>query len=314
MSSNSTTPPAPVAAPTSATETQAAANTYIPHNNTQRMLPESKIKDLIYNTHNLDGILRGVPDIFDGITVEDTDQYEDDIIAFETTLKLSLAYWIENKRRGLWIKVPQTKSQIIPVLVKEGFSFHHCQQDYIMLTKWLPQETNRLPAYTSHFIGCGGIVINDKEEILLITEKQRPDKWKIPGGALDVGEDICKTAVREVFEETGIVCEFVSVLGFRQLQNYAFNRGDIYYVCALKPLSSEINMDPNEIAKCRWTPLKEFLDKDTFPLQKSVSRLAYEYAYNGYKGFKAVEVANSMRNGNSFVYHGCDADFSDLKL
>ncbi|GAM25686.1 hypothetical protein SAMD00019534_088610, partial [Acytostelium subglobosum LB1] len=299
---------------TDTTTTTAPAPT--PITASRRMLPKSMSQDWErFHTHTLAGIFRGVPDIFEGITVEDTTQYPDDVATFEQQLKDTLKYWIENKRRGIWIKIPQSKSQFIPVLVAEQFSFHHCQEDYLMLTRWLPSDANRLPDYTSHFIGCGGLVINEKNEILLITEKQRPDRWKIPGGALDAGEDICKTPVREVFEETGVRTEFVSVLGFRQIHNYAFNRGDIYYVCALRALSTEINIDPNEIAKCKWAPVSEFIamgNKESFPLQRSVARLAHEYVYNGYKGFKASEVANSLIAGNSFVYHGSDADFTDL--
>ncbi|EFA84933.1 hypothetical protein PPL_01926 [Heterostelium album PN500] len=289
----------------------------VPPTTTQRLLPDSKMGDWErFHTHSIAGVLKGVPDIFDGITVEDFHQYPTDELTFKKYLDASLKYWVDNQRRGIWIKIPQAQSKFISILVESGFSFHHCQKDYIMLTRWLPEnDANKLPDYTSHFIGCGGLVINEKNEILLITEKQRPDKWKIPGGALDAGEDICKTAVREVFEETGVHAEFVSVLGFRQLHNYAFDRGDIYFVCALRALSSEINMDPSEIAKCKWYPVEEFVKlaaEDSFPLQRSVARLAYEYTFNGYKGFKADEVSNSLRTGNSFVYHGSSADFSDL--
>ncbi|KAM9959186.1 hypothetical protein ACTFIR_000244 [Dictyostelium discoideum] len=290
---------------------------------TSKLLDNKKIElNEKYNDPKLieKGILAGIPDIFDGIIVRDTTQYpkgsgEDSVGKFKEIVKNSLQFWTENKRRGIWIEIPETNSILIPTLVENGFSFHHCQSNYIMLTKWLPMgEPNKLPHYTSHFIGCGGVVINERNEILLITEKQRPDKWKIPGGANDPGEDICETAVREVWEETGIRTEFVSILGLRQLHNYAFNRGDIYFICALKPLSSEINSDPSEIAQCKWAPVKEFTEIETpFPLQKSVSRLAYDYCFNGYKGMKASAVANSLRAGNSFVYHGSDTDFEDLK-
>jgi len=282
-----------------------------------KILTKKKVLDIEkYNNNSLIelGLLKGSPDIFDGITVDDCTQYPKTLEEFKVLLKNSLDFWTENKRRGIWVKVPEKQSHLISALVEQGFTFHHCQSDYLMLTKWIPIENNKLPHYTSHFIGCGGVVINEKKEILLITEKQRPDKWKIPGGALDSGEDISATAVREVFEETGVKTEFVSVLGFRQLHNYAFDRGDIYYICALKPISQEINIDPNEIALCKWAPIEEFLNIETpFPLQRSVGRLAYEYAMNGYKGFKADEVAKSLKPGNSLVYHGSDADLSDLK-
>ncbi len=40
-----------------------------------------------------------------------------------------------------------------------------------MLTYWLSPTTNTLPNYASHFVGCGGLVINDKKEVLAVKEK-----------------------------------------------------------------------------------------------------------------------------------------------
>ena len=47
----------------------------------------------------------------------------------------------------------------------------------------------------------GGIVKNEKGEILLILRK---GKWDLPKGKLDAGESIEACAVREVMEETGL--------------------------------------------------------------------------------------------------------------
>lgn len=43
---------------------------------------------------------------------------------------------------------------------------------------------------------------------------------RFPGGAANLSEDIADTAVREVYEETGIRSKFCSVIGFRQQHNY----------------------------------------------------------------------------------------------
>lgn len=47
----------------------------------------------------------------------------------------------------------------------------------------------------------GGLVINEKNEILFIYRRQ---KWDLPKGKLDIGENIEECAIREVMEETGI--------------------------------------------------------------------------------------------------------------
>jgi 8-oxo-dGTP pyrophosphatase MutT (NUDIX family) len=47
----------------------------------------------------------------------------------------------------------------------------------------------------------GGLVVNEKEEILFML---RRGKWDLPKGKLDPGETLESCAVREVEEETGV--------------------------------------------------------------------------------------------------------------
>jgi len=85
--------------------------------------------------------------------------------------------------------------------------------------------------------------LNDKNEILVIQEKNGPAArcmtpsmlgmrpltilsvwWKMPGGAADPGEELHQAAQREVFEETGIRTEVVSLLCFRTQHEYQFGK------------------------------------------------------------------------------------------
>ncbi|MCE2786917.1 MAG: NUDIX hydrolase [Bacteroidota bacterium] len=58
--------------------------------------------------------------------------------------------------------------------------------------------------FYTHFVAIeasGGVVFNDKNELLLI---KRMGKWDLPKGKIDAGETLEEAALREVEEECGI--------------------------------------------------------------------------------------------------------------
>lgn len=59
-----------------------------------------------------------------------------------------------------------------------------------MMVRWLPTtETANIPPYSHTMVGVGGLVINSKQQLLTITEKQAiiPGSWKLPGGYVEPG-------------------------------------------------------------------------------------------------------------------------------
>jgi 8-oxo-dGTP diphosphatase len=59
-----------------------------------------------------------------------------------------------------------------------------------------------------------GILIRQGDKYLLIQRAAEPDKglWSVPGGMIEIGERSTEAAVREVYEETGLVVEILRIL------------------------------------------------------------------------------------------------------
>lgn len=74
---------------------------------------------------------------------------------------------------------------------------------------------------------------------------------------VDVGEDLWQTAIRETEEETGVRTKFVAVLTFRHMHEYRWGTSDIYFSCLLRPLNTDIAINPAEIAAATWMDVSE---------------------------------------------------------
>jgi ADP-ribose pyrophosphatase YjhB (NUDIX family) len=68
------------------------------------------------------------------------------------------------------------------------------------------------PKATSIVPSANVVVINDAGEILMIRRTDN-DNWALPGGAMDLGESLSDTAIRETLEETGVQVELTGLVG-----------------------------------------------------------------------------------------------------
>lgn len=74
------------------------------------------------------------------------------------------------------------------IWTQNGFDFHHARDGFVVMYKWLPLDlTANVPVYAHTMIGVGGLVVNDKRQILTIKENHAIVKgaWKLPGGYVE---------------------------------------------------------------------------------------------------------------------------------
>ncbi|MCL4835253.1 MAG: NUDIX domain-containing protein [Caldilineaceae bacterium] len=200
---------------------------------------------------------------FNGVIIDST-QLPADLVEFRVRLDASIAQWRADGRQVVWMEAPIDRAALIPLAVDAGFGFHHSQDGYLMMTLLL-QEGAFVPYYATHYIGAGGVVINDRQEILVVCERFRRGNrpyYKLPGGALYPGEHLVDGVIREVREETGVETKFETLACFRHWHGYRYGKSDIYFVCRLSPLSEEIVMDSHEIEECMWMPVADYLESE----------------------------------------------------
>lgn len=61
---------------------------------------------------------------------------------------------------------------------------------------------------------AGGVVVNEYDEVIVISQKGKVKTWSLPKGHIEEGETEIEAAVREIYEESGAKeLKFVKPLG-----------------------------------------------------------------------------------------------------
>jgi 8-oxo-dGTP pyrophosphatase MutT (NUDIX family) len=104
---------------------------------------------------------------------------------------------------------------------------------------------------------ANAVVVNEDGEILLIRRSDNGN-WALPGGAMDLGESLPETAVRETFEETGIHVRVAGLVGIytdpRHVILYTSNgeaRQEFSVVFTAQPVGGEPTPS-DESHEVRW--------------------------------------------------------------
>jgi 8-oxo-dGTP pyrophosphatase MutT (NUDIX family) len=228
------------------------------------------------NQNQLIEALPHAPDQFGGIIL-DADGLPPDATEFAERLGHSLTTWRAAGARLVWVTIPIQQAALIPIATQQGFCFHHSDETDLTLVCRLAEDAF-VPTHATHYIGVGGVVINDRQELLVVCERHRRTRrpyYKLPGGALQPGEHLVDAVLREVLEETGVQAKFESLVCFRHWHGYRFGKSDIYFVCRLSPLSLDVTMQAEEIEECFWMPVADYFASDfVSPFNKRIVHAA----------------------------------------
>lgn len=217
-------------------------------------------------------------DTYNGIIIRlDHATDESEVVSlesFQARLEESLDMWRTEGRKGVWIYVPNSRANLVPIATSLGFRFHMVNKEgLLILSHWLPKDTpSRLPRGPMYQVGVGCIVLkpDDPTQMLVVQEITGPAAkyklWKMPTGLADPAEDIHEAAVRELQEETGLQAVCDGILVFRQ--SHAARSGtraasDLFFVCRMRLVDEKATwtIQPEEIADIRWMPIQEFVDQ-----------------------------------------------------
>ena len=115
---------------------------------------------------------------------------------------------------------------------------------------------------------CGCIIINDKNEVLLI--HHNAGHWDFPKGHVEEGETEMETAIREVKEETTIDVEVNEE--YRYSTKYSPKEGvikEVIYFLA-RNISDNKQAQLEEVSEVRWVNVDEAIDKITYDSSREI--------------------------------------------
>jgi ADP-ribose pyrophosphatase YjhB (NUDIX family) len=221
-------------------------------------------------------MLKTTENRYNGIIIGFIDDKNSD---FKKELKDIISKAKEEKKELLWLDLTTKESKYIAISIDLGFKFHNCELERITLIYRVVPDAY-IPVPPTHTIGVGAIVINSKNELLMVRDRihNNHSRYKLPGGMLEPESRLIDGVKREVLEETGIKTKFKKLVSILNAHPYRFNKSNLYIVFELEPLSTEINIiDTNEIELALWVRLDEFFDdKEISTFQKDLVKRALE--------------------------------------
>ena len=223
-----------------------------------------------------------------------------DSTEFTARLYVTLAHLKEKQVNAVFLRISSLFGHLIPLAGHYGFKFHNAEGDDATMLLWLGKGECKVPPFATHHMGVGACVINGSE-LLVVREKDGAlglNNWKLPGGYVNLGEDLSNAAEREVREETGVLSSFEEVLGFRHQLKIQFGRGDLYVICKLKAESKTIKVD-DEIEDARWIEISEFATNNRYAMLNPIMKMLLDSD----RGFCETSMPSTVQGRKNYMMY-----------
>lgn len=185
------------------------------------------------------------------------------LINFSSRLSATISLLKEKDVKAIFFSICEDKPDLIPLIMKQGFSFHTVLNTSLILFKKL--KPCIIPPPMTHTIGGGAIVFNPGlKKVLLVKEATGPVThfWKIPTGRLEGGESIRDGILRELYEELGITGQFLGLISFRDTHPMTFNANELFFTGVVVADAEKFKMCETELSDAKWMDLEEYSDLD----------------------------------------------------
>ncbi len=130
-------------------------------------------------------------------------------------------------------------------------------------------------------------ILNDKKEILLVKrcpgDRKDPEKWEVPGGKLDEGEDLVLSTAREVMEETGLIIEQINPLVFADshvIEDGRYKGFTSVSLFSINKIESGEVVLSEEHTEYVWVGYKDMITMDLTTGVKKASGVLRDYLLN----------------------------------
>ncbi len=125
-------------------------------------------------------------------------------------------------------------------------------------------------------VGVGAIIFNEEDEILLLHREKAPEAgcWSIPGGKVELFENIEDAIKREVKEELGIDIEIVELVG---VTNHIVEDEGMHWIAPTfltKIVGGQVkNMEPKKHGAIKWFSVENLPENITITTERGLEFL-----------------------------------------